>query len=642
MLTRSASTTDETLRDTIEQAGDDLLGVFAMVTAGSGLDAEEIAEVLDVPATGAVELVEQARQARVDAVRSVPLIRDRLGERRFLAVLHAFLTARLRTDSLRPAQAIRLAELGVRDDALATALVRLADSALDPAIAASAYAAAILAGADPATVAARRCETAARTGDDDTAMAIVEQLLAAADTDPEDRRTAVRVGATIWASRGVLRRSADLYRWLGSDSSADAALAATVLYGAGDPRGAETMLKAPTVGPPTDAMAADRCLAEAMRHTITTNARPALSSVFRALAMQSGAVARRLTPHSTAAIAALLSVHNGDLSRAQAALQRATETDAPGSRTWAFHRLLAGWVAMLAGDDESAAAVLREVGVDALSRHDELFARAMAIGLARRSGDYGALTQHWQAAHLLIDEVSIDLFTLLPLGELWLGGIRVGESERVEHLITEAENLLAALGDPPAWANTFHWYGVQAAIVAEAPQLLVKHAGSLRRAAEQSDGNEYAAALANAGRTWLQVLSDQIDPERVERSARLLARLGLAWDGARLAGEAALRATDTATATGLLQVARSLRQSQLRRTPEPAKTPPSSDALSAREAEVAELVVLGFTYREIGERLYISAKTVEHHVARIRRRLGAGSRSELLSMLRAMGYGSSP
>ena len=41
-------------------------------------------------------------------------------------------------------------------------------------------------------------------------------------------------------------------------------------------------------------------------------------------------------------------------------------------------------------------------------------------------------------------------------------------------------------------------------------------------------------------------------------------------------------------------------------------------------------------YRDIGSQLFISAKTVEHHVARIRRRLGAESRSEMLSMLRAM------
>ena len=43
----------------------------------------------------------------------------------------------------------------------------------------------------------------------------------------------------------------------------------------------------------------------------------------------------------------------------------------------------------------------------------------------------------------------------------------------------------------------------------------------------------------------------------------------------------------------------------------------------------------GHTYREIGSRLYISAKTVEHHVSRMRHRLGAGTRSELLARLRA-------
>ena len=51
---------------------------------------------------------------------------------------------------------------------------------------------------------------------------------------------------------------------------------------------------------------------------------------------------------------------------------------------------------------------------------------------------------------------------------------------------------------------------------------------------------------------------------------------------------------------------------------------------------MAELLLQGMPYRDIGSQLFISAKTVEHHVARIRRRLGAESRSELISMLRAM------
>jgi DNA-binding CsgD family transcriptional regulator len=57
-------------------------------------------------------------------------------------------------------------------------------------------------------------------------------------------------------------------------------------------------------------------------------------------------------------------------------------------------------------------------------------------------------------------------------------------------------------------------------------------------------------------------------------------------------------------------------------------------ALSDREVEVAALVLEGLTYKQIGERLFISAKTVEHHVARMRQRLGSNSRAELMAHLR--------
>ena len=57
-------------------------------------------------------------------------------------------------------------------------------------------------------------------------------------------------------------------------------------------------------------------------------------------------------------------------------------------------------------------------------------------------------------------------------------------------------------------------------------------------------------------------------------------------------------------------------------------------ALSAREREVARLVLEGKTYEEIGEAIFISPRTVEHHVARIRRRLGVTNRSEMLARLR--------
>ena len=82
--------------------------------------------------------------------------------------------------------------------------------------------------------------------------------------------------------------------------------------------------------------------------------------------------------------------------------------------------------------------------------------------------------------------------------------------------------------------------------------------------------------------------------------------------------------------TTLLTCARALHGA-----PSSAEESPATQ-LSPREMEVAELLVGGMTYKQIGERLFISAKTVEHHVARIRQRLGSTSRRELLVRLRAL------
>jgi len=50
--------------------------------------------------------------------------------------------------------------------------------------------------------------------------------------------------------------------------------------------------------------------------------------------------------------------------------------------------------------------------------------------------------------------------------------------------------------------------------------------------------------------------------------------------------------------------------------------------LTAREREVLSLVRQGLTNAEIGSRLYISAKTAEHHVGRVLTKLGVRSRAE--------------
>ncbi|MRH93168.1 LuxR family transcriptional regulator [Nocardia sp. SYP-A9097] len=347
----------------------------------------------------------------------------------------------------------------------------------------------------------------------------------------------------------------------------------------------------------------------------------------------------RFLPCSAVSIAVLLCLSMGEPRRAADAL-RGAGRDPQTS-------VLAAWVAMLGGDEQSAAAVIGGLDVAKLDARDRLLAHGVIVGLARRSGDHTALVLAWQAAYPLFDEVGADLLALLPIGELWLAGIRLRDEGRVGALVGAAGQLLRGLGDPPAWSNAFHWYAIQAALAQESPNALLPHAHRLKAAAAL--GDPQAAALADAGRTWVLVLRGQVERDQVEAAVARLAALGLSWDAARLASEAALAADDSATATALLKLARTVRAQS--RPPEPVHVPapaapaprpePHTDTvLSEREREVAELVLLGLTYREIGARLYISAKTVEHHVARIRRRIGASSRSELLSMLRAMGHGS--
>ncbi|MFC2177248.1 response regulator [Actinomycetota bacterium] len=56
---------------------------------------------------------------------------------------------------------------------------------------------------------------------------------------------------------------------------------------------------------------------------------------------------------------------------------------------------------------------------------------------------------------------------------------------------------------------------------------------------------------------------------------------------------------------------------------------PELDQLTKREREVLQHIARGYTYREIGEQLFISPKTVENHVSSVLRKLQLSNRHEL-------------
>lgn len=64
---------------------------------------------------------------------------------------------------------------------------------------------------------------------------------------------------------------------------------------------------------------------------------------------------------------------------------------------------------------------------------------------------------------------------------------------------------------------------------------------------------------------------------------------------------------------------------------EPTEEPGPPDDLTPRETEVLSLLAVGHTNPEIASKLVLSVRTVETHRANIQRKIGAGSRAELVA-----------
>jgi DNA-binding CsgD family transcriptional regulator len=570
-----------------------------------------------------------------------------VGAARHHDVERSLLASQIEMSSLSTDLALRLAEHGVHDERLATELTQRAEQVHgQTARVARLYRAGVDAGATG--LKARLADALAMTGDCAAAGRIADDLLAS--EDPAERAAAVRIAASVAAHDGNTLQAAELFRWLGPHPDAFVSAAgAVVLVAAGDATAARAALEAHGSGPPTSAARAARSVAEGMLASLDQPFPVSVAKLGQAVTAEQPAPGA--APDSPAALLTLAALHGGDQVRARSVITRAVRADGDDSPASGSspqfahrHRLLLGWVKMQDGQLGSAAAEASAVGEAGLHRRDALWAAALRTGIARRTGDGGALQTHWYAAMEVLAEYSIDLLSLLPLGELWVAAARLHQVDRVQHQLDQAFGLLAALGNPVLWSTPLQWSGVHAGILANSPEAVAPHGQALTAAAAT---NAFAKVLAGAGRVWLRVLANHVDVDEVTAAARSLAAFGHTWEATRLASQAALETPDPKTSGAMLQLARDLKMTApLDEAPaaEPSIAPatfaaparPVPTRLSDRELEVAELLLLGMPYKDIGSQLFISAKTVEHHVARIRRRLGAESRSEMLSMLRAM------
>jgi DNA-binding CsgD family transcriptional regulator len=263
-------------------------------------------------------------------------------------------------------------------------------------------------------------------------------------------------------------------------------------------------------------------------------------------------------------------------------------------------------VDLAAGDWDAAAARAREArALGGLTTHRVPALQVSALVDLRRGGEdpEPRLAQAWEIA-----QETRELQRLRPVAaaraeRAWLAG----DVEGVD-TATAATFELARRGGNYRDLGELGVWRARAGLLAEPPEpcllpYALEIAGEHRAAAAEwaELGAPYERALALIGAD---------EPDALLEALALLDDLGAAAVAARVRARL-----------------RQLGATRIPRGPR-ASTRANPAGLSDRELEVLDLVAEGLSNPEIAERLVLSARTVEHHVASARRKLGAGSRRE--------------
>ena len=166
-------------------------------------------------------------------------------------------------------------------------------------------------------------------------------------------------------------------------------------------------------------------------------------------------------------------------------------------------------------------------------------------------------------------------------------------------------------------------------------------AGAVRAACARAELLLAGGEAAEAGRVAMAAAeaAGRIGARRDELAARLLAGRALAAAGDRTEAVAVLRAvTVDAARGGALHwrdaAARELRRLGSRVSVENRRAVGGEGprSLTARELDVARLVAEGRPNKQVAAALFLSEKTVEHHLSRVYAKFGVRSRAELTAV----------
>jgi DNA-binding CsgD family transcriptional regulator len=473
--------------------------------------------------------------------------------------------------------------------------------------------------ADPAST-GERAEQAWREGDAVAAMAAADRVLATGH-DPEARAAGVAAAAA--AADGALRDAAERWRgvaatvhgtsavWAAGRAALAAAVAGDVTAAAADLERARA--NAPEPAPRGLAVLLDgvSALVDALRGHLDPAGRQ-LAGLAATTVPADPLASDRWDELAVTVVAAA-----GDDQAAQLVLGGVLGR--PTSR----HQLLGAWLRLRTGHLPEAREALTEAARMPVLRRNAVLGAAVTVGLARRSGNEHTLASTWQRVAAVVAGADVELFLLDAWGELAIGAQRVAPAECDR--IVEAMHAAVRRAGSPWWAvATEHRWRLERAILAE------DAAGAAAAGTELAPlaGRHPAiAAFVAAASSWAAVLTGRVDTAAVAAAITALAAAGRRWEAAALCRAAAARTVDPAAARTLLGAGRALRAASA-----PGR---SAGELSEREREVGALVIDGLTHKEIGARLYISPKTVEQHVARLRQKLAASNRAALVAALRA-------